>query len=178
MNADISIETRRTRDLNESERAAITALCTAAHNVDFGSLFALLPPEGLHTMAYDGPEIVSHAVVTTRWLEPQNLPLLRTAYVDAVATHPLYQGKGIGSAMMKRLESCIQAYEIGCLETDRISFYARLGWEKWRGALAARKGTELLPTPDQTGIMILRLARTPPLDLDTTLTIEYDGRLW
>jgi hypothetical protein len=44
--------------------------------------------------------------------------------------------------------------------------------------LAGRKGTELLPTPEQRGIMILRLARTPQLELDAALTIEYDGRIW
>jgi hypothetical protein len=44
--------------------------------------------------------------------------------------------------------------------------------------LVGRNESQLLPTPDQTGIMILRLARTPPLDLDGTLVIEYDGRFW
>jgi hypothetical protein len=53
-----------------------------------------------------------------------------------------------------------------------------LGWELWRGPLVGRNESQLLPTPDQTGIMILRLARTPPLDLDGTLVIEYDGRFW
>ena len=33
-------------------------------------------------------------------------------------------------------------------------------------------------SPDDTLIMILRLARTSPLDLVTALTIEYDGRMW
>jgi aminoglycoside 2'-N-acetyltransferase I len=117
-------------------------------------------------------------VVTTRWLQPESLPLLKTAYVDAVATHPLYQGQGIGSAVMRHLAAVIPEYEIACLETERVSFYARLGWEAWRGALAGRKGTELMPTPEQKGIMVLRLARTPPLDLDGSLTVEYDGRIW
>jgi hypothetical protein len=59
-----------------------------------------------------------------------------------------------------------------------MSFYAQIGWEAWRGALAGRKADELVPTPDQTGIMILRLERTPLLDLDGLLVVEYDGRLW
>jgi aminoglycoside 2'-N-acetyltransferase I len=67
---------------------------------------------------------------------------------------------------------------MACLETERISFYTRLGWEVWRGPLAGRKGAELIPTPEQTGILILRLPRTPPLDLAGSLTIEYDGRIW
>jgi len=48
----------------------------------------------------------------------------------------------------------------------------------WRGPLAGRRATELLPTPDQQGVMILRLAHTPPLDIDRLLVIEYDGRIW
>ncbi len=79
---------------------------------------------------------------------------------------------------MRYLGAGIAEYEIGCLETDRVSFYARVGWEAWRGALTGRKGRELLPTPDQKGIMILRLPRTllldPVLDLDGSLTIECD----
>src|SRR5687767_11704721 len=74
---------------------------------------------------------------------------------------------------MRHLASVISDFKIACLETDRVSFYAHLGWEVWRRPLAGRRASELLPTPDQKGIMILRLARTPPLDLDSLLVIEY-----
>jgi aminoglycoside 2'-N-acetyltransferase I len=104
--------------------------------------------------------------------------LLRTAYVDAVATLPAYQGRGIGSTVMRHLASAISEYEIACLETDRMPFYTQKGWEAWRGALATRKADAIVPTPDQKGIMILRLDRTPPLDLDSLLVVEYDGRIW
>jgi len=175
---NITIDTRRTKDINETERSAIVRLCTEAHQVDFGPLFSFLPTDGLHVLAYGEEQLVGHAVVTTRWLQPDNLPLLKTAYVDAVATNPAYQGQGIGSSVMRHLASVIQEYELACLETDRVSFYAQLGWEEWRGTLAGRKGDERLPTPNQNGIMILRLVRTPQLDLDGSLTVEYDGRLW
>ena len=175
---NITIDTRQTKDVNEVERSAIIRLCTEAHQTDFGPLFTYLPPDGLHVLAYWEGQLVGHAVVTTRWLQPDTLPLLKTAYVDAVATDPAYQGQGIGSSVMRHLASVIQAYDLACLETERVSFYAQLGWEEWRGPLSGRKGTELLPTPDQKGIMILHLARTPPLDLDGSLTVEYDGRIW
>ena len=175
---NITINTRQTKDINEVERSAIIRLCTEAHQTDFGPLFTFLPPDGLHVLAYSKAQLVGHAVVTTRWLQPDKLPLLKTAYVDAVATDPAYQGQGIGSSVMRHLASVIQGYELACLETERVSFYAQLGWEEWRGPLAGRNGTELMPTPDQKGIMILRLALTPPLDLDTSLTVEFDGRIW
>jgi aminoglycoside 2'-N-acetyltransferase I len=133
MAADITLRTCRTQDLSEAERATVVRLCTEAHQVDFGPLFSLLPPDGLHVLAYADQRLVSHAVVTTRWLQPENLPLLKTAYVDAVATHPLYQGRGVGSALMRHLASAIAEYEIACLETERVSFFSRLGWEEWQG---------------------------------------------
>ncbi len=175
---NITIDTRRTKYINEAERSAIVRLCTQVHQTDFGPLFSFLPSEGLHVLAYEDERLVGHAVVTTRWIQPDNLPLLKTAYVDAVAADPKYQGQGIGSSVMRHLASVIQDYELACLETERVSFYAQLGWEEWRGPLAGRKGTELMPTPDQNGIMILRLARTPPLNLNGSLTVEYDGRIW
>lgn len=178
MKANIILKTCQTQDVGEAERFAIVDLCTEAHQTDFGPLFSFLPADGLHVLAYDERRLVGHAVVTTRWLQPANLPLLKTAYVDAVATHPHYQGQGIGSAVMRHLTTVIPDYEIACLETERITFYSRLGWQEWRGMLAGRKDGELLPTLEQRGIMVLRLANTPLLDLDTSLVIEYDGRIW
>jgi aminoglycoside 2'-N-acetyltransferase I len=179
MSASIVVTSARTEELNPDTRASIIHVCcTAFQEDDFIHLFSYIPSGGIHVLAYREHELVSHAVVTTRWLQPEGLPLLRTAYIDAVATLPAYQGQGIGSALMRHLASLLADFEIGCLETDRVSFYARVGWELWRGPLAGRRASELLPTPDQKGIMILRLARTPPLDLDSLLVIEYAGRIW
>ena len=48
----------------------------------------------------------------------------------------------------------------------------------WRGPLAGRSEQGLVPTPEQTGIMVLRLSQTPALDLHSTLTIECQpGRI-
>jgi aminoglycoside 2'-N-acetyltransferase I len=161
-------------------RAAVIRLCIDAHQEeDFRNLFSYLPPDGLHVVADLGLDLVGHAVVTTRWLQPLELPLLRTAYVDAVSTSPAHQNRGIGSAVMSQLASTLDDYDVACLETDRVSFYARLGWEEWRGPLAGRTDEGLIPTPDQKGVMILRLPRTPELDLDTLLTIEVQPvRIW
>jgi aminoglycoside 2'-N-acetyltransferase I len=170
----------QTEELDAATRAAIIQVCSAAHQeADFNNLFAYIPAGGRHFLAYRAEELVSHAVVTTRWLQPADQPLLKTAYVDAVATLPLYQGQGYGSAVIRHLAENIADYEIACLETDIPAFYARLGWEAWRGALAGRGEHGLIPTPAQTGIMILRLTRTPVLELDRGLTIECQGgRIW
>lgn len=105
--------------------------------------------------------------------------MLRTAYVDAVATAPERQGRGYGSRLMQYLAAGITDYEIACLESDRTGFYQRLGWEEWRGPLAGRDETGLALTPNQRGVMALRLPLTPTLDLDRGLSIERQGgRIW
>jgi aminoglycoside 2'-N-acetyltransferase I len=176
----LRITTRRTADIDAALQDAIVRMCTTAHGVDFGSLFSFLPLDGLHVIGWMNAEVAGHAVITTRWLQPEGLPILRTAYVDAVATSPAYQSRGIGSAVMRHLAEAVAAedYEIAGLQSDLRGFYERLGWERWRGPLAGRTETGLAPTPDQDGVFILRLPRTPPLNLHGLLTIEEDGRIW
>ncbi|MFL5591130.1 MAG: GNAT family N-acetyltransferase [Ktedonobacteraceae bacterium] len=179
MSEAIMVTSQRTEELNAETRASIIHVCRTAHQEDeFTHLFSYIPSGGIHVLAYREQELIGHAVATTRWLQPEGLPLLRTAYIDAVATLPAYQGQGIGSTLMRHLATVLSDFEMACLQTERVSFYARVGWEVWRGPLAGRRATELLPTPDQKGVMILRLAHTPPLDIDRLLVIEYAGRIW
>ena len=129
-----TIHTQRTSALDAATRAAVIRLCLEATHVEtFQFLFALLPADGLHVLGYLGTHLVSHAVITTRWLQPAQLPLLKTAYVDAVAAAPAQQGRGFGSAIMRHVATVIPDYDIACLETERVAFYARLGWEEWQG---------------------------------------------
>src|SRR6266851_4366378 len=122
MSESIMVMSARTEDLNTETRACIIHVCRIAYQKD---------------------ELVSHAVATTRWLQPEGLPLLRTAYVDAVATLPAYQGQGIGSTLMRHLAAVIADFELACLATENaVAFYARLSWEVWRGPLAGRRATE------------------------------------
>ncbi len=176
----VTVRTLATEDLTEADRASVIEVCIAAHNNDaFKGLFTFIPSGGRHFLAYLGAELVSHAVVTTRWAQPQGHPVLRTAFVDAVSTVPAYQGRGYSSETMRRLAAGVDDYEIGCLQTDIPVFYERLGWELWRGPLAGRTEDGTIPTPDQRGVMVLRLPRTPVLDLDEELTIERQPeRIW
>lgn len=170
----------RTEDLDADTRASIVRLCMAAHQEDdFQHLFTYIPSGGRHFLAYREDALVSHAVVTTRWLQAEGRPVMKTAYVDAVATLPACQGQGHGSVVMRHLADHIEDYTVACLETDRPGFYARLGWEVWRGALGGRGERGIIPTPDHHGVMVLRLPQTPPLNLDGQLTIECQTRrIW
>lgn len=177
---DIVVEVLPTEALTAEHRSAIIAVCIAAHDeLDFENLFTYIPSGGRHFLVYREGELVSHAVATTRWVQPAGHPILKTAFVDAVGTTPKYQGMGYSSAAMNRMAAEIGDYEIGCLQTGRLSFYERLGWIPWRGPLAGRGDDGLIPTPQQRGVMVLPLANTPALDLDQLLTIECQpARIW
>lgn len=180
--ADLKIVVQQTAKLDQSTKDAVDHVCMAARPGEMiDSLFFFIPDDGLHIMGYLGEEMVSHAVVTTRWVQTEKTPLLKCAYVDAVSTLPGLQKKGYGSSVMKYLVTTIPTYEIAALQTERVSFYARCGWEVWRGPLMGRKedGT-LVPTPNEGAdqIMIYRLPATPEIDLDSELVIKYDGRMW
>ena len=166
--------------MDEQTRARVVRLCVDAHREpDFANLFMYLPPEGIHVLAYLDGRLAGHAVATTRWLQIGDGPLLRTAYVDAVATAPSHERRGVGTAVMRHLAVAVEDYDVACLETDRVAFYERLGWEEWRGPLGGRSDDGFVPTPGARGIMILRLPRTPDLDVRELLTIEaHPARIW
>jgi aminoglycoside 2'-N-acetyltransferase I len=153
MAGSLYVTSAKTEDLNTATRAKIIQLCIAAHQEeDFKNLFTYVPSGGWHFLAYRDEELVSHALVTTRWLQPAGQPVLKTAYVDAVATSPAYQGQGYGSALLRQLASEIEhEYAIACLETERPAFYERLGWEVWRGPLAGRSEQGLISPQSREG---------------------------
>jgi aminoglycoside 2'-N-acetyltransferase I len=171
----------RTEDLTAALRRSIVDVCVAAHEEpSFEAMFTeFIPSGGRHFLVWRDDELVSHAVVTTRWLQPAGHALLRTAFVDAVSTRPGYQGMGYGTMVMRGVAVGIPDYEIACLQTYIPGFYERLGWQLWRGPLAGRTDEGLVPTPEQRGVMVLNLPRAPVLDLDAPLSIEHQGqRIW
>jgi len=163
--------------LTPAERTEIVRLCSAAFAEDLSNLFDLLPGS-THVLVRNRQELVGHACWVTRWLQPADLPPLRTAYVEAVATNPSRQGRGIGRAVMQRLGEEITGYDLGALSPAVEEFYERLGWEMWRGPTAIRMEDTVVSTPGEE-VMILRTPRTPPLDLDGSISAEWrQGELW
>ena len=78
MNAAMTVTFAQTEDLDAATRVAIIQVCIAAHQEeDFYNLFSYIQTGGRHFLAYRGADLVSHAVVTTRWLQPADQPLLR-----------------------------------------------------------------------------------------------------
>lgn len=162
--------------LSQAQYESIVALCTRAYEEEFEEILAGFV-EPTHVLGYLGGELVSHALWIPRTLL-YNGAALRSAYVEAVATEPRYQGRGYASAVLRALAGAITAYDIGALSPSDPAFYARLGWELWRGPLAVATAEGIVPTPDEQ-VMILRLPKTPPLNLHGTLVAPWrPGEVW
>ena len=168
--------------LTRAGRAAIIELCESAYQEDFSRLFELLP-ESVHVLARNEQgALVSHAEFVPRWLQAGRREVMRTAYVEAVATASGHRRKGLATAVLRRLGEVVAAdpgWDLAALSPSDAGFYQRLGWELWRGPLAIRRDGHIEPSPDDEQVMIQRLPRTPPLEPTALLTAEWRvGELW
>ena len=135
---------------------------------------------GMHFLLDDDGAIVAHASVVERELHVAGRPL-RTGYVEAVATTPAAQGRGLGTIVMRDVTAYVRdEYELGALGTGVHRFYERLGWETWRGPSAVRTVEGLVRTPDDDGyIMVLRTRTSPALDPVSPISCEWrPGDVW
>ncbi|MBN1248650.1 MAG: GNAT family N-acetyltransferase [Anaerolineae bacterium] len=165
-------------ELQGETRVALIDLINRAYEEDLTALFDNLG-EGVHLLGTVGGQLVTHAMWVTRWLQVARGPLLRTAYVELVATDAAYRNRGYAAAVMRRLQREICDCDIAALSPFSVAYYARLGWEPWQGPLFIRKDGALVATPEDEEVMILRLPKTPGLDLTQPLSIEWrEGEVW
>lgn len=135
---------------------------------------------GVHIVLDEKGRIVSHAAVVGRELHVDGR-LLRTGYVEAVATAPGRQGEGFGSMVMTAVVEIIrERFDLGALGTGRHHFYERLGWRTWQGPSFVRMPDGPRRTPDEDGyILILETPTTPRLDLTAPISCEWrPGDVW
>lgn len=180
MDENLRVEVLHANQLTSEQLAEIHALCKCAYAiyaVDLEPLFQTFT-DTTHVLGWYGSTIVRHAMWVSRWLQPGNQSPLRTAYVEMVATEPEFQRRGFATAVMRRLASAIHDFDLGGLSPAEPMLYTKLGWDFWQGPLFIRTPDGLLSTPE-CQIMILRLPRTPPLDLTLPLSAEWrEGELW
>lgn len=167
-----------THELSPVQRDDVLALCAEAYEEDLSPYFDWIGP-GLHLLLHEGDTLVSHLMLVERQLQPEGYPLLRTGYVELVATRPARQGQGFASALLRAVTDDLEAFDLGALSPSDAAFYERLGWESWRGALWVRTAAGMEPTPDEE-VMIRRTVRTPsPLTLSLPLSVEWrPGEVW
>jgi aminoglycoside 2'-N-acetyltransferase I len=173
----VHIQRSTSASLSPKLAAEVRALCDAAYEADMGAYFRDIGP-GEHLLGLENGVVVSHLMWVTRHLQPGELPPLRTAYVELVATAPEARGRRHATTLLQQFVSHVSDYQLAALSPATTSIYARLEWEPWRGPLYVRRGGEAIATPDEE-VMILPLPLTPSLDLDLPLSVEWrPGEVW
>ncbi|MCU0634806.1 MAG: GNAT family N-acetyltransferase [Gemmatimonadaceae bacterium] len=164
--------------LDDTIWRALVTLCDAAYEEPTAPFFADVGA-GVHVLALDDDALVAHAMWVTRDLQSPGHAAWSTAYVELVATHPTHQRRGYATAVLRALAEQVRDFDLAALSPSDPAFYARLGWEPWRGPLSVRTADGLASTPEEE-IMILRLPRTPAsLDVDAPLSVEWrPGEVW
>jgi len=174
----LSLQVKKAAEINKQEYAEIIELCGSAYNTDYGPFMATFP-DPTHVLGRVEGKLVSYALWVTRWLQNEGSPPWRTAYVEGVATDERYRRRGYASTVMQRIAEEIKDFDIGGLCTGHYELYSKLGWQLWRGPLFIRTDKGLIATPEEKGVMVLALPKTPLLDLDTSLSAEWrEGELW
>lgn len=177
MDQGIKLEVIRFDNLTTDKLESIHATCNRASEEALTALFNTFR-DATHVLGDFGETIVSHAMWVTRWLQPGNVPQLRTAYLVIVTTDPNYQRHGFATVLMKQLAGENTDLELGGLCPAEPELYEKLGWVFWRGPLFIHAAERLISIPDEK-VMILRLKKTPALDLNLPLSAEWrDGELW
>jgi aminoglycoside 2'-N-acetyltransferase I len=173
----LSIERIKSPAMSSSMAAHVKRLCDAAYTTDTSRFFKSLGP-GDHLLGRSNGILVSHLMWVTRWLQPDGHGPLKSAYVEMVGTAPQAQRKGYASALLSHFALLVEDFELAALCPATESVYARLGWRFWRGPLGVRKADIVVPTPEER-VMILTLPKTPALDIDGLLSVEWRvGEVW
>lgn len=176
---ELHIVVAHTDAIGDTLRRELVGMCSRAYEEDIAPVLEDLG-SGLHLIGSCDGRVVAHLMIMERWLHPgaADQPL-RTAYIELVATEPANQGRGYASALLRAAVGHMQEFALGALSPSDEGFYARLGWEMWRGPLSVRSAAGLEPTPGEE-VMILRLPRTPStLDVTDSLSVEWRaGEVW
>jgi aminoglycoside 2'-N-acetyltransferase I len=176
MAAELTLQMCKSVDVTPDVAQAILEMCSLAYEMDFSS--SLIYENPVHVLGWHGSDLVSHAMWVERWLQIGDEAPRRTAYIEAVATHPDYQKKGYASQVLRHLANAIGDFELAALSPSDAAFYQRLGWELWRGPLSIRTEQGIEPTPGEE-VMILRLPKTGAIDLDAPISAEWrKGEVW
>ncbi len=175
------VQVAHTADLDASTLAEARALLDAVFQGELSEDDWEHALGGVHALAYEDGELVGHASVVQRRLLHGG-QALRTGYVEAVATDPSRQRRGIGSALMREVNQHLaeDGFELGALGTGSQGFYERLGWSVWRGPSSVRTSDGERPTPEEDGyILVLRTASTPALDMNAPISCAWrPGDVW
>jgi aminoglycoside 2'-N-acetyltransferase I len=98
----LDVQVKSCQQLSEKEYPEIITLCTQAFRRDYEPIYKTFQ-NPTHILGRHNGELVTHALWVTRWFQNGNSPLMRTAFVEAVATEPSHRNKGFATEIMKGL---------------------------------------------------------------------------
>jgi len=176
-----AIRTFRTEEMTPQEETVLRGLFALAWgSEDFSETDWENALGGLHFVAEDERSILAHGSVVPRELQVDGRPL-RTGYVEAMATRPELQNRGIGTQVLRAVNDHImKVYELGALDTGSDWFYRRLGWLRWRGPTFVRTAEGVVRTEDEDGnIMVLPTPASGEPNLDAPISCDWrPGDVW
>ena len=165
-----------TRDLSDANRDAIRRLLDQAFEGGFSDDDWLHALGGWHAVIEAPSLVIAHAAVVERELLVGGRRF-HAGYVEAVAVAPARQRTGLGAAVTRAATDLVrERFDLGALSTGKWGFYARFGWERWRGPTYVRlaDGRLLRSADEDDSVMVLRCR--PSLDIDLEAPVACDER--
>jgi aminoglycoside 2'-N-acetyltransferase I len=137
---------------------------------------------GLHILAAEDDQVIAHAAVVQRQLVIDKRPV-RTGYVEAVAVHPQWRGRGYAAMVMDEVERTIRAaYDLGALSASGgvEGFYLSRGWLAWQGPTYVLAPRGMARTPqDDDSTFVLVVSSKIRVDVGGVLACDWrDGDVW
>ncbi|MDL2344457.1 GNAT family N-acetyltransferase [Deinococcus sp. MIMF12] len=176
----LSLRVRHTAFLPGSTRAALRELLNAVYGDSFSDDDWDHALGGLHTLARLEGQLVGHAAVVQRAFLVGDAPR-RVGYLEAMGVHPAVQRRGIGRAMLRRVNLQVtRAYDLGALSAsdEGLGLYRAGGWAVWRGPLGVMTPGGVVPTPEEAG-GVLVYAPAGELHPHLPLTCDFrSGDVW
>ena len=177
---DLTVRALHTSELEPSTVEALKRLFDAAFEGDFSPEDWEHARGGLHLLAERDGDVIGHVALVQRSLVCDRRPL-RVGYVEGFAVHPRHQRRGVGSALMARLEQALlRSFEMGALSATEssASLYAQRGWLLWRGPLFAFGPEGVVSTPEESGgIFVFPVGPAPDLELPL-ICDSRSGDVW
>lgn len=174
MAGDSEIEACSSDELDGQTLSALRILLDEAFDARFDEVDFEHSLGGTHLLVRRDGLLLAHAAVVPRRLHVGDR-VLACGYLEAVATAPSHQRRGLGSAVVPAAGDLIRAgYAIGALSTSAKGFYAGLGWRPWAGPSYVVDGATWTRTPDEDdGVMVLDVGDDA---IDVTARIAVDRR--
>lgn len=155
--SEVRVDVASTDDLDPDVLTAIRALLDRAVEGGFTDDDWHHSLGGRHVLVHRNGTLAAHVAVVRReiWIGGAEV---EARYVEAVATEPADQGRGLGAVAMGAAGDLIaQDGALGVLSTGATRFCARLGWRSWRGPtwVIGPDGTRTRTPAEDDGIMVL-----------------------